>query len=218
MSKIKVYIIDDHEMFREGVKTLLQKSGNFDIVGEASNGKQALEQIPADVNIILMDISMPEMNGIEATQKLLENNPDLKIIALSMFGDEEYYYKMVHSGVKGFVLKESGSKELEEAITEVYNGNNFFSQELLRNIIVSFGDKKSAPAGKTREEVFFTTREIEILQQICQGLSNKEIANELHISLRTVESHKSKLLQKTDSKNSISLVMYAIKNNIIVIK
>lgn len=215
MRKINIYVVDDHEMFRDGVKTLLSKTGKFEVVGEAKNGQQCLDEIPVETDIVLMDISMPEMNGIEASQKLTEKNPSLKIIALSMFGDEEYYYKMIHSGVKGFVLKESGSKELVEAISEVYSGQNYFSQELLRNIIVGFGEKHTIKNNKKQEEISFSKRELEIIQQICQGLSNKEIANELHISLRTVESHKSKLLQKTGSKNSIGLVMYAIKNNII---
>lgn len=217
MSEIKVFIVDDHEMFREGVKMLLGKSSNFEIIGEAHNGKQCLELVSEETDIVLMDISMPEMNGIEATQKLIEKYPALKVIALSMFGDEEYYYKMIHSGVKGFVLKEAGSKELEEAIKEVYKGRNFFSQELLRNVIVSFGEAKSATANNSDETISFTKREVEILEQICTGRSNKEIADELNISLRTVESHKSNLLQKTNVKNTISLVMYAIKNNIIKI-
>ncbi len=217
MEKIKVFVVDDHEMFREGVKLMLSKSSEFEILGEAQNGVQCIENLPQNTDVILMDIAMPEMNGIEATQKILENNPNHKIIALSMFGDEEYYYKMIHSGVKGFVLKESGSKELEEAIKEVYNGGNFFSQELLRNIIVNFGDNKVTHTETIEDKISFTKRELEILNQICAGMSNKEVADALNISLRTVESHKSKLLQKTESKNTISLVMYAIKNNVITI-
>ena len=112
---------------------------------------------------------MPEMNGIEATQKVLEKNPDLKIIALSMFGDEDYYYKMIHSGVKGFVLKEAGSKELESAIKEVYNGGNFFSQELLRNIIVNAGDNKATNNKGNKVGVVFEGNEKEVLRLICTG-------------------------------------------------
>ncbi len=217
MKSISVYIIDDHEMFREGVKTLLQNSDKLQVIGEASNGEQCLDEIPPHTDIALMDISMPKMNGIETTQKLVLKHPNIKIIALSMFGDEEYYYKMIHAGVKGFVLKESGSKELEEAISEVFEGRSFFSQELLRNIIVSLGDKNAVNNEKENTKMVFTKRETELLQEICKGLSNKEIADSLDISLRTVESHKSKLLQKTDSKNTISLVLYAIKNNLISI-
>lgn len=216
MNKIKVFVVDDHEMFREGVKLMLGKTDEFEILGEAQNGKECLEKIPDETDVVLMDISMPEMNGIEATQKVLNLVPNMKIIALSMFGDEEYYYKMIHSGVKGFVLKESGSKELEDAIREVYAGGNFFSQELLRNIIVNISDKSAKKLEEDKKNSF-TKREIEILELICTGMSNKEIAEELTISLRTVETHKSNLLQKTDSKNTISLVMHAIKKGIVSI-
>lgn len=212
MNKIKIYIVDDHEMFREGVKMLLAKSNDFEIIGEASNGKECLENIPPDVDVILMDISMPVLDGMEATQQIIQKDPSAKIIALSMFGDQEYYYKMIHSGVKGFVLKEAGSKELETAIKEVYEGRNFFSQELLRNIIITLSEKKS-------ENVVhdFSPRELEILQLICSGWSNKEIADKLCISIRTIENHKATLMQKTGVKNTISLIIFAIKNSIVKI-
>lgn len=214
MDKIKVFIADDHGIFREGVKMLLAKSNDFKVIGEASNGKECIDNLPSDVDIILMDILMPVMDGIEATQKIIENDPETKIIALSMFGDQEYYYKMIHSGVKGFVLKEAGSKELEEAIREVYNGHNFFSQELLRNIIVSLTETNTK---NEKTDNAFTEREVEILKLICSGFVNKEIAEKLHISVRTVENHKSSLLQKTCSKNTISLIIHAIKNGIVEI-
>jgi DNA-binding NarL/FixJ family response regulator len=212
MNRIKIYIVDDHEMFREGVKMLLAKSSEFEIIGEASNGKECLENMPSNTDIILMDILMPVMDGIDTTQKIIEKDPSAKIIALSMFGDQEYYYKMIHSGVKGFVLKESGSKELETAIKEVFEGRNFFSQELLRNIIITLSDKNNE--SKTDE---FSKRELDILQLICSGWSNKEIADKLHISFRTVENHKASLLLKAGVKNTISLIIYAIKNSIVKI-
>ncbi|MBN2165334.1 MAG: response regulator transcription factor [Marinilabiliaceae bacterium] len=211
-NKIKVYIVDDHEMFREGVKMLLSNSSQFEVIGEAANGKECIKKLPANTDVILMDILMPVMDGIETTQQLIASNPSLKIIALSMFGEQEYYYKMIHSGVKGFVLKEAGSRELEEAIKEVFEGRNFFSQELLRNIIVNLTEKKN-----DQHESDFTIREIEILQHICSGYSNKEIAEKLNISVRTIENHKSNLLQKTGTKNTVSLIIYAIKNEIVKI-
>lgn len=212
MDQIKVFIVDDHEMFRQGVKMLLGNSDYFKVIGEAANGLECLEKLPQEVDIVLMDILMPEMDGIETTQKLLDKDPSLRIIALSMFGEQEYYYKMIHSGVKGFVLKEAGSKELEEAIKTVYGGQNFFSQELLRNIIVSLTEKKESTSDNE-----FTQREIEVLQHICSGWTNKEIAEKLHLSVRTVENHKASLLQKTNSKNTVSLIIYAIKNEVVKI-
>jgi DNA-binding NarL/FixJ family response regulator len=212
MDKIRIYIVDDHEMFREGVKMLLAKSNVFEIIGEASNGKECIDNLPLNTDVILMDILMPVMDGIDATHRIIMNNPAAKIIALSMFGDQEYYYKMIHSGVKGFVLKEAGSKELETAIKEVYEGRNFFSQELLRNIIITLGDKKSD--AKIDE---FSKRELDILQLICSGWSTKEIADKLSISFRTVENHKANLMQKAGVKTTISLIIYAIKNSIVQI-
>ncbi len=217
METIKIFVVDDHEMFREGVKLMLSKTPEFEIIGEAQDGKQCLDNIGSNAQIVLMDISMPEMNGIEATQKVLEKNPDLKIIALSMFGDEDYYYKMIHSGVKGFVLKEAGSKELESAIKEVYNGGNFFSQELLRNIIVNAGDNKATNNKGNKVGVVFEGNEKEVLRLICTGMSNKEVSEELSITLENVDACRTNLLHKTNSKSIISLIMFAIKNNLVQI-
>lgn len=217
MVKVNVFIVDDHEMFREGVKAMLNSSDSFNVIGEASDGEQSVANITDETDIVLMDISMPKMDGIEATQKLLKKNENLKIIALSMFGDEEYYYKMIHSGVKGFILKESGSNELMQALSQVKSGNNFFSQELLRNIIISLGDKKNALKENSKNQISFTKRELDVLHEICGGYSNKEIADRLHLGLRTIESYKSKIIKKTGVRNTIGLVMYAIKNKIIAI-
>jgi len=212
VEKIKIAIVDDHKMFREGIRYILSKSPYYDIVFEAQNGEEFLDLYDKYIpDVVLMDISMPVMDGVAATQTVIKKFPDAKIIALSMFGDQEYYYKMIHAGVKGFVLKETGSDELEKAITEILLGNNYFSQELLRNIIYSIGEnnhKKSNPI------IHFSDREIEVWTLICKGMSNAEIADELHLSQRTIEGHRANLLKKTEAKNTVGLVMYAIKNEI----
>jgi DNA-binding NarL/FixJ family response regulator len=211
-NKIKVFIVDDHDMFREGIKVLLNNSTKIGIIGEARNGKEfidCLSQIKPDV--VLMDISMPVMDGIEATQKALTINSELNILALSMFGDEEYYFKMVHSGVKGFVLESSGINELENAIFEVSEGKNYFSSELLRQIIVNLKVEKE----KEPEKQLLSLRENEVLKHIANGYSNEEIAEKLNISVTTVKTHRANLLAKTNSNNTASLVMYAIKNKLI---
>ena len=215
MEKIKVFVVDDHEMFREGVKMLLSKTADFEIVGFASNGKECVDSVPENTDIVLMDISMPEMNGIEATQKVLQKYSSLKIIALSMFGDEEYYYKMIHSGVKGFVLKEAGSKDLEKAIRDVQAGKNFFSHELLRNIIVSLDEKEGTSNENNPKTI--TQNEHKVLQLICSGFSNNEIAEKLEIKNIEVENHEKELLLKTKTKSTVNLIMYAIKHSIISI-
>ncbi|MCP4311684.1 MAG: response regulator transcription factor [Bacteroidetes bacterium] len=214
--KYKIVLVDDHKLFREGLSFVISQFEDLKIVGEASDGKEFLEIIDElEPDLVLMDISMPNMNGIDATSKALEKYPDLKIVALSMFGDEEYYYKMIQAGVRGFLLKESGKDELETAIWEVLKGENYFSQKLLTNIILNLDKPSTGPARRPGETIKLTRRELEILNLICTGLSNAEIADKLFLSLRTVEGHKSKLINKTGVKNSISLVMYAIKNKLV---
>lgn len=210
----KIVIVDDHILFRDGLKYVIEKLPAYKVIGEADNGKQFLEMIEIEKpDVVLMDISMPVMNGIEATEKALEKYPELKVIAISMYGDQEYYYKMINAGVKGFVLKQSGKNELETAIYEVLKGGNYFSQELLCRIITNFNDKQVTTSDN--KVIKLTDRESEILQLVCSGLSNAEIGEKLFLSQKTVEGHKTKLLQKTNTKNSAGLIMFAIKNGLI---
>ncbi|MEN7550752.1 response regulator transcription factor [Rapidithrix thailandica] len=218
MNSNSVILVDDHQMFREGLRFLLSKSRQVEVIAEAENGEHFLELLEAhQPDLVLMDINMPKMNGIEATQRALAIHPDLKVIALSMFGDEVYYYNMIHAGVKGFVLKKAGSHDLESAIEAVLNGNDYFSQELLKNVIISLGDSKKIKTNQGQNSLQLSEREQEVLQQICNGLSTKEIAEELNISPRTVEGHKTKLMDKTAAKNTSNLIMIAIKNKLIEI-
>ena len=215
MKKPAIIIVDDHMIFRQGLKSLITIEKFATVIGEASNGLEFIEllsQLKPD--LVLMDIDMPHMNGMEATQQALVLMPDLKIIAFTMFGDEDYYYKMVELGVKGFILKSSGINELEKAIHDVMEGESYFSNEVLRNIISNFG-RKNTP--KSTENAGLTDREMEVLQQICLGLNNDEIAQKLFISAKTVKSHRSNLLEKTKCKNTPVLILYAIKNKIIEI-
>jgi DNA-binding NarL/FixJ family response regulator len=212
--KKKVIIVDDHDMFRAGVKVLLNNTKSIEVVAEARNGKEFLETLDKHTpDAVLMDISMPVMDGIEATRQGLTINPSLKILALSMYGDEEYYFKMVRAGVKGFVLKSSGISELEKAIIEVSNDGNYFSNELLLQIISNFNDENINKETKP----LLTKREIEVLKLVVTGLSNNEIAEKLNISVTTVKSHRANLLNKTMCNNSASLIMYAIKHKIVEI-
>jgi len=219
--KQKIIIVDDHQMFRDGLKFMFANIDYIEVIDEAENGSDFLKKLEIHIpDIVLMDISMPEMDGVIATKLAIEKYPSLKIIALSMFGDEEYYYKMIHAGVKGFVLKESGSNELVEAIDSVINDNNYFSQELLRNIIVGINQKNADNKEETllnEETSNISKRELEVLQYVCNGMSPIEIGEKLNISKRTVEGHKSSLLAKTNSKNVVNLIMYAIKNKLVTI-
>lgn len=213
-SKIKVFFVDDHDMFREGVKPLLTGGNNIEIVGEAVNGQDFLDKINSlKTDVVLMDIAMPLMDGIEATKKAHQLYPDLKILALTMFGDEKYYYQMITSGVKGFVLKSTSITELIRAITEVANGHSYFSEELLEKLITRF---TSFEDNRTKQDPDkLSKREIEVLKLIVEGMTNEEIANELHVSVTTIRTHRAHLMSKTGSSNAASLIMFAIKNKIV---
>ena len=213
MEKIRIAIADDHQLFRNGLKILLGAFPGFEVVAEASNGNELLKQLSLSLaDIILMDISMPEKDGIEATAEVSKLFPDTKVIALSMYGEEEYYYSIVDAGAKGFILKDSDINEVKEAIETVYKGGNYFSQELLYHVIRKMKNREQEVKSSS-----LSKREKEILLKICEGLSNHEIAETLFISKRTVDKHRANLLAKTNSKNTASLILYAIKNKLIEI-
>lgn len=213
MKKPDIIIVDDHMIFRQGLKSLITIENIATVIGEASNGATFIELLRTlTPDLVLMDIDMPHMNGMEATQNALEIMPELKIIAFTMFSDEEYYYKMINLGVKGFILKSSGINELEKAIHDVMEGESYFSNELLRKIINNFGRKNT---NNTVKKAGLTSREKEILQQICLGLTNEEMAQKLFISPKTVKSHRSNLLEKTGCKNTPGLILYAVKNKLV---
>lgn len=205
-------IVDDHALFRNGLKLLLSSYDNFKVVYEACNGKDFLETIDLiPVDLVLLDISMPEMDGIEAASIAIKKYPDLKIITLTMYGEEEYYSKMMEAGVSGFLLKDSDIDEVYTAICNVIDGKSYFSQKLLQNLINDLKSSNKEP----KETSELSDRDIEIIRLICDGLSNTEIAEKLFLSKRTIEKYRANILEKTNSKNTASLVMYAIKNNIV---
>jgi DNA-binding NarL/FixJ family response regulator len=213
MEKIRIIIADDHQLFRNGLRMLLEASTEFEIVGEASTGEELLKILPeCQADIVLMDINMPEMDGVEATRKGLKLCPSIAVIALSMYGEEEYYYKMVDAGAKGFLLKDSDISEVKDAILTVKKGGSFFSQELLYHVIQKIKHRETETKSAN-----LSKREKEILLKICEGLSNQEIAESLFISKRTVDKHRANLLGKTNSKNTASLILFAIKNKLIEI-
>jgi DNA-binding NarL/FixJ family response regulator len=213
MEKIRIIIADDHQLFRNGLKLLLNSFNDFEITGEASNGEEFLKLLKGTkADIALMDINMPEMDGIEATKRGIKICPSLNVIALSMYGEDEYYYKMVDAGAKGFLLKDSDISEVREAIVTVMKGGSYFSQELLYHVIQKIKSRDQEP-----KTAVLSKREKEILLKICEGLSNQEIAETLFISKRTVDKHRANLLGKTNSKNTASLILYAIRNKLIEI-
>ncbi|MFA7218058.1 MAG: response regulator transcription factor [Bacteroidales bacterium] len=211
MKKINIFLVDDHALFREGLRFLLQKMDFVDQILDAKNGAEFLEKI-VDVKdcIVLMDIEMPVMNGIEATRKALELDANLKILALSMYSEESYLSSMIEAGASGFLLKNSSFKEVKNALIDVMEGKNYYSQDIIQSILEIMTHKINNP-GKDRDDI--TQREKDILYYICKGFSNAEIAQKLGISKRTVDKHRENLLQKTESRNTANLVTYAIKHH-----
>lgn len=216
-TKYKIVIVDDHSLFREGLCLLIDKEGIGEVIAEADNGLKLFDILETKKpDVVLMDIDMPIMNGLEATAKVIQKYPDINILVLSMHGDQEHYSQLINAGAKGFVLKTSGKQELETAIRSVAQGESYFSSELLRKIIIDL----SKPTPKSQSEVIkidLTERELEVLKLFCNGLSVSEIAEKLFLSVKTIEAHRSKLIFKTESKNTIGLVLFAIKNKIVTI-
>lgn len=214
--KLKIMIVEDQHIFRKGLILLLKEIPGIEIFGEASNGQEFLDMIKDErPDIVFMDIQMPVMNGIEATKKAIEDYPGLKIVAISMFGEEEYLVSMLEAGVKGFLLKTVEEYELHKAIELVADNKNYFSDELLPVLTNSLVNRKSKTSGhepELREEL--TKREMEVLNLICKGFTIKEIADQLFISQRTVDGHKANLFRKTGVDSSVKLVTFAIRNNL----
>jgi DNA-binding NarL/FixJ family response regulator len=212
MKDIKIAIVDDHEFFRSGLKIALKRISNVICVFEASNGEEFIDKLKTNqIDMVLMDIKMPLMDGYQTTQLVRKNYPDIKIIILTMFDMDEYVQKLLEAGVNAFILKNINKNELEKVIITVNEGKQYFSNELMPFFTRQMLDKSN----KSSSNVDLTNRELEIIQLICDGYSNKEIAEKLFISIRTVTNHRANLNSKTESKNTAGLISYAIKNKLI---
>ena len=213
--KINLLIVDDHKIFRDGLKLLL---AHFPFVGEvqeASNGMEFLEILKEYIpDIVLMDINMPVMGGVEATREALEEYPGLKVIVLTTFHDEDYVEQMMMVGVEGYMLKRSNPEEFESALLKVQGGGNYFSDEIVKTVARNL-HKLRDEAARRSSMPSFTRREKEILDLICKGFNNEQIADMIHVSSKTVEKHKSNLFQKTDTNNTVNLIIYAFKNELV---
>lgn len=208
---IRVIIVDDHEIFRSGLKMVINKLAYAKVVAEAADGIDFLHIIDEiETDIVLMDIEMPVMNGIEATRKAIEKYPSMKIIALTMFKEDAYIQSMIEAGVKGFLIKNIRKEVLDRALQAVYNGKTYYSEELW-----DYFTKTIVKEEKQDNKLEVTRREMEVLELLAEGLSNKEIADRLFVSERTIVGHKSNLMAKTNTKNTVALLAYAIKNGII---
>jgi len=205
--KYKVIIADDHTLFRQGLKLILEDMDDIKVVADVANGKELIQIVSVEEpDLIIMDINMPVVNGIEASKILLHDNPELKILVISMYGDEQYYNSVIENGVRGFILKDADNSELRTAVKMILNGKSYFSQDLLLKLI---RNRQATP------KIVLTAREKEILGLICEGLSSSEIAEKIFLSERTIENHRANLLDKTGCRNSLSLVIFALRNNLI---
>ena len=213
--KLRIIVVDDHEFFRKGLVLVLNKMKFVEVVAEATNGQElltTLDNYPAD--IVLMDINMPGMNGIEATQKALSKFPNLKIIALSSNEDEASLEVMIDAGVKGFLLKNIDKEVLSRALQAISLDKPFFSEEFMPYFASKYFHDKTPAKDQGNQ---FSKRELEVLQLIASGFSNQEIANKLFISLRTVTNHRASLYQKANVNNTAALLALAIKSKWVTI-
>lgn len=214
--KPTVIIVEDNELLRDGIQSIIQHSGCAEVLATASNGLEYLELLKKNKpDLVLMDIEMPVMDGIEATSLSISKFPDLKILAISMHTEQSYYAQMLEAGARGYVLKSTNKEELIKAVQDVANDKLYFSNELLNDIIVDF--KNTHCIINKEEELQFSNREIEIIDLMCKGYSTIEISERICLSNKTVENYRVKLLNKTGCKNSVSLAVYAIKNNLVSI-
>lgn len=212
---MKIVIVDDHFIFRNGLRDLLAEVPGVEVIGEADSGEKFLEMLEVlKPDIVFMDIKMSGINGIETTRKALERQPDLKVLALSMFGENEYVEEMLQAGALGYLLKNIGKEELIKAIDNIFHEKGYFSDEILVMVTRKVFNAKQETREKSILESF-TRREIEVLQLVSQGHSNTDIAEKLKISPRTVGGHRNNMLSKSGMKNTAALVSFALKNHAI---
>ncbi len=213
----KIILVDDHSLFREGIKLLIENEGYGEIIAEAENGQQFINLLKThQPDLVIMDIEMPIMNGLEATQKAIQLFPGIRILVLTMLSEKANYIDLVNAGALGFVLKTSGKQEFEKAIKAISDGGSYFSNELLRQLIMQQHEKRVKTNDSSSTD--FSTiskREKEVLQHLCNGLTVNEIAEKLFISPKTIETHRSTLLKKSNTKNTINLVLCAIRNKVV---
>ena len=215
MSVIKVLITDDHQIIIDGLKSLLEDKEQIEVIAEASNGKEALDILNLlQVDVVLMDIDMPVMNGIEATKQIKAEYPETKVIILSMYKESGLIKTLIQIGADGYLLKNSDKDELVDAITRVASGQQYFSPDVTMSLLNKTSEKQSQfqPDKRVSE---LTQREIEILKLITEGLSNKEIGDKLFISHRTVDSHRTNLMKKIGVNNIAGLIRFADKTGFV---
>lgn len=215
MTPFRVIIADDHEIVRQGVRNLLEREGDMDICGEATNGRDAVEIAARLVpDVAILDISMPGLNGIEATRQILKFNPKIRVLMFTMHDAEQLVHEVFSAGAKGYLLKADAGRHLISAVRTVASGSHYFSSRLSEVIFESFL-RREVPHAATGGQQKPSTREREIIQLLAEGKSNKEVAGILGISVKTAETHRAAIMRKLGLHSMSELVRYAIRNHII---
>ncbi|MCD6660575.1 MAG: response regulator transcription factor [Lentimicrobium sp.] len=208
---IRVLIADDHQMFLDGLKALLKREKNIQVIGEVSNGTQALEFIKKNTpDLLITDISMPGMSGVELTREVKHRYPEVKVLVLTMYNDKEIVGEILMSEAEGYILKNTGRQELSNAINRIIDNSTYYSNEVLNIMMTRMKKQKSIE----KNTALLTPREIEIIKLIMEELSSEEIADKLFISKRTVDTHRKNIIQKTNTKTLVGLLKFAIENNL----
>jgi two-component system response regulator NreC len=214
MSKIRLLLVDDHEIVRAGLRMLFQAEPDMEIVGEVSSGEESLRAVrELKPDVVLMDVVMSGMSGIEATRRIKEANPDVAILALTMHEDEQYFFEMLSAGASGYVPKRAAPDDLVSAIRVVSQGNVFLYPTLAKLLVKDFLQRAESGAAPPSEEL--TPREREVLTCIAEGMTNREIAETLVISAKTVDRHRENIMRKLNLHNRVELVKYAIEKGLI---
>jgi DNA-binding NarL/FixJ family response regulator len=214
IAPIRIVLADDHEIFRDGFKVMIKKQPSVQLVGEAANGEELIRQTrELKPDVVITDIKMPVMDGVEATKQLTSEFPEIGIIALSMFDEENLIVEMLEAGAKGYLLKNAHKDEIMEAIKTVDRNHTYYcngTSARLANMIAKSTFRPSTRVVKPE----FSEKEVAVIRYICQEMSNKEIASNLNLSIRTIEGYRDRILEKIGARNAAGIVVYAIKNNI----
>jgi DNA-binding NarL/FixJ family response regulator len=211
---IRLILADDHEMMREGLKSLIQQEPGMEVAGEADNGKETVKlAAKAGAHVVVMDVAMPDLNGIEATRKIIAANPNTKVVALSGHANKEFVREMLTAGASAYVLKKRAYEELVRAIREVMKGKKYLSPDIAQGVVDDYVELSSSISDKPAF-VLLTDREREILQQLAEGKSTKEMADDLSVSVKTVETHRRNIMEKLNLHSIAELTKYAVREGV----
>ena len=216
MKKIQILLVDDHTMVRQGLKVLLEAEPDMAIVGEAETGRQAVQmtkQLQPDV--VVMDVTMPDLNGLEATRQIMKENPQAKVLVLSAYNEDEYVLQLTEAGASGYLLKQTAAMDLIKGVRETAKGNAFFSPAVSKRLLDYYRTSNTSGAPVRKRGDMLTTREAEVLQMIAEGKPNKQIAANLCISIKTVEKHRQQMMNKLHIHDIAGLTRYAISKGVI---